>query len=757
MNTSSVSFSTHRSFVLQLCIRKVLSLFSFVHGAWLFLFLALPGTILADTRYYEHVIFDNSLTRDNYFYSQGHAASPSTLELENEKLPVESKISLSPPTALRLAWTSVPNGGWTARIDVVRFRGRPIHFEGANLYVWCYAPEGLAAAALPRVSLLDTRGQFSAKLDLSSFGGNLPAKKWVQFKIPLAAFHTASIYSFEPNTLQSVIFSQGIADNSPHVLIVDEMKIDFDTAVATGVSTLSPPRDPQAKGYERHIDLTWQTASESGLQYYRIDRSLDGAPFTPVGIQVPGTTRFTDFLGKVGVKAEYRIVAVDRAYRESPPSTVAAAATRAMSDDELLTMLQEACFRYYWDGAHPDSGTALESIPGDNRIVATGASGFGIMALLVGTERGFITRAQSIDRFQQIVSFLERAPRYHGAWSHFMDGSSAQTLAVFGIYDDGGDLVETAFLVQGLLAARQYFNAPTLAEQDLRSRITKLWEGIEWDWYRRGPDSDALYWHWSSNWAGQIKHRLTGFNETMIVYLLAIASPTHPVPAELYYSGWAGQSQTAIDYRRGWGGTIDGDHYTNGQTYFGIKLDVGVGSGGPLFFAHYSYMAFDPHARDRFTNYFVNNRNLARINLEYCIRNPKKFPGYGSNAWGITASDDQHDYGAHAPDERNDNGTLTPTGALASFPYTPDASMAALKHFYRDLGPNLWDIYGPRDAYNVGANWYSPIYMGLNQAPITVMIENYRTGLIWKLFMSNPEIPPMMNKIGFKVEPDAGK
>jgi hypothetical protein len=325
------------------------------------------------------------------------------------------------------------------------------------------------------------------------------------------------------------------------------------------------------------------------------------------------------------------------------------------------------------------------------------------------------------------------------------------------MYDDGGDLVETAFLAQGLLAARQYFNGSAAAEKDLRTRITKLWEGIEWDWYRRGPDSDALYWHWSSNWAGRIKHRLTGFNETMIVYLLAVASPTHPVPAELYYSGWAGQSQTAIDYRRGWGETIDGDHYTNGHTYFGIKLDVGVGSGGPLFFAHYSYMAFDPHARDRFTDYFENNRNLARINLEYCIQNPKKFPGYGPNAWGITASDDQHGYGAHAPDARNDNGTLTPTGALASFPYTPDASMVAFKHFYRDLGPELWDIYGPRDAYNAGANWYSPIYMGLNQAPITVMIENYRTGLIWKLFMSNPEIQPMLQKIGFKLDPQVPK
>jgi hypothetical protein len=723
----------------------------------LLLFLSAPPQILADSRYFEHVIFDNSLTRDYYFYSYGHAASPSTLELDHEKIPVESKISLSPPTALRLAWTSVRDGGWTAQIDVVRFRGRPIRFEGSNLYVWCFAPDGISASAMPQVSLVDSRGQFSAKLDLTSIAGSIPAAKWVQLKIPLSAFRTASIYPFDASSLQSVIFSQGEADGTPHVLIIDELKVDSDITSAAALSTLSPPQKPRAKGYERHIDLDWQATSQTDLQFYRVDRSIDGAPFTPVGIQIPGTTRFTDFLGKVGAKAEYRIVAVDRAYRESAPAITVVASTRTMSDTELLTMLQESCFRYYWDAAHPDSGTALESIPGDDRIVATGASGFGIMAILVGTERGFITREQSLDRFRRIVAFLERAPRYHGAWSHFMDGHSAQTLAVFGMYDDGGDLVETAFLMQGLLAARQYFNASTSTEGDLRSRITKLWEGIEWDWYRRGSDSDALYWHWSSNWAGQIKHRLTGFNETMIVYLLAVASPTHGVPPDLYYSGWAGQSQTAIDYRRSWGGTTDGDHYVNGQTYFGIKLDVGVGSGGPLFFAQYSYMGFDPHVRDRFTDYFENNRNLARINLDYCIRNPQNFSGYGPNAWGITASDDQHDYGAHAPDARSDNGTLTPTGALASFPYTPEASMAAFKHFYRDLGPNLWDIYGPRDAYNAGANWYSPIYMGLNQAPITVMIENYRTGLVWKLFMSNPEIQAMLPRIGFKLDHAKGR
>lgn len=713
------------------------------------------GAAFADTAYYKHIFFDNSLTPGNYYYSSAKVSAPSKLRLENGKLPLETQITVSPPNALRLEWTSAPAGGWDAQIDVMRFRNRQIVFGGTHLYLWCYSPEGIAAAALPAIRLLDTNFQFSAGLKLASVSGDFPPGRWLQIKIPLQAFQRGSIHAVTPNLLQSIVLSQGEPDAKPHVLILDEIKIDVadqtagDAAVKPG-SAPAAPSNLKATGYERHIDLQWDATPVAELQHYRVERSLGGGAFTAVGIQVPGVHRYTDFLGKIGAHAAYRVVAVNRGYHDSSSSEIATATTHAMSNNELLTMLQEACFRYYWDGAHPDSGASLENIPGDDRIVATGASGFGVMALIVGTERGFVAREQSVQRFEKILDFLERAPRYHGAWSHFMDGDTAQSIPLFDMFDNAGDLVETAFLMQGLLAARQYFSGEDATERGIRERITKLWKGIEWDWYRRPAEGDALYWHWSPDWAWHINHRLTGFNEAMIVYLLAVASPTHAVPADLYYTGWAGQSKAAVNYRRGWGETTAGDRYINGHTFYGIKLDVGVGSGGPLFFAHYSYMGFDPHVRDRFTDYFENNRNIARINLEYCIHNPKHFPGYGANAWGLTASDDQNGYYPHSPEPKDDDGTITPTGALASFPYTPEASMAAFKHFYRDLGDRLWDIYGPRDAYNLKANWYSPIYMGLNQAPIAVMIENYRTGLIWNLFMANPEIQTMLRKVGFE-------
>jgi hypothetical protein len=734
----------------------------FVRGFLIFfaIIFRLAPFAYGNTDYYRHVYFDNSLTSKSYFYSGGNASAPSSLELIDSRLPVENKTFLTPPNALRLSWKSEPGGAWEAEVHLLDFRNRVPGLAGANLYIWCFAPQAIAANELPNIVLSNASeglqvaqfpASFTEPISLGKFAGDIPAGRWVRVKIPLSEFRTASIYAFNPEYLHNIIFHQDRADAAPHTLFLDEIRVDDELgpAAPNSTSNLPVPSNVRAVGYDRHIEVRWDALTSPSVGRYVIYRSLDGKEFQPVGIQLPGTERYEDFLGKAGVTAQYKVAAADQQYRQSALSKPAGAATRELSDEELLTMLQEACFHYYWEGADPNSGMARENIPGDDRIVATGASGFGIAALIVGVDRGFITRDQGAERLTRIVSFLEHADRYHGVWSHYMNGSTSKTMPVFGMFDNGGDLVETSFLMQGLLAARQYFHGPQEKEQALYRRISQLWESVEWDWYRENPNSDFLYWHWSPQWTWQIHHPLIGFNEVMITYLLAIASPTHSVPAEMYYSGWAGQAQRALDYRAGWSGTKDGDHYGNGQTYYGIKLDVGVGTGGPLFFTHYSFMGFDPHSlRDRYTSsYFDNNRNIALINRAYAMENPKHFKGYGADAWGLTASDGPQGYVAHAPDKINDFGTLTPTGALASFPYTPEASMQAFRHYYRDLGAELWGIYGLRDAYNPTADWVAPIYMGLNQAPITVMIENYRTGLVWKNFMSNPEIGTMLKKL----------
>ncbi len=691
--------------------------------------LELPS--IGQERYYRHIFFDYSLTPDMYYYSSGKATPPSTILLRNGRLPVEPHTFFTPPNALRLEWQSMPNGNWQAELKVIPFRFREIHFAGDTLYFWCFSEQGIPAPALPLIQLRDTRQNFSVPLHLARFVRGLPPRRWIQVHIPLRQFVTWSVHAFNSERVESIFFVQSASDPTPRAMILDQVKIDF-AAIASSKRIPPPaPRGLRATGYELHVDLEWEAVKSEDVQHYTIYRSFDGINFQPIGIQAPGITRFADFLGRQNQKAYYKVAALGRNYESSSLSSKASAYTRSLTDNEFLTMLQEACFRYYWEGAHPVSRTTLENIPGDDNIVATGATGFGIMSLIVGVARGFITRNQGLRRLSEMLDFFEKASRYHGAWSHYMDGRTGKSLPVFDMFDNGGDLVETAFLMEGLLTARQYFRGPSSAENSLYERITRLWETVEWDWYRRTPDGAYLYWHWSPEWSWYLNHRITGWNETMIVYVLAIASPTHPVPASLYYSGWASEKD-----------------YVNGHDYYGIKLDVGGDRGGPLFFTHYSYMGLDPRrVRDRYTEYFKNNRAIASINRAYCVANPGNFRGYGPNCWGLTASDGPTGYVPHEPSRDLDDGTITPTGALASFPYTPEASMEALRHFYRDLGAQLWGAFGPRDAFNQTQNWFARIYMGLNQAPIAVMIENYRTGLVWKHFMANPEIPQALRAI----------
>lgn len=699
----------------------------------------------ADTAYYHRVLFDNSINQDSYFYSEGRASAPSELELQDGSLPVEHNHFHTPPNALRLHWKSLPAGGWTVAVELYEFRNRDIQFPGDHLTFWCYSPEGVKASEWPSIELHDTDKNFTAPLRIDELVSDLPRGKWTRIAVPLDRFKTASIRPFDGHKVNRVFFSQNSNDGTEHTLFVDDIHIE--PAGARQTAALPVIKDVNAQGYERHTDVSWQPVTDDNLEHYVIYRALNGGAFQPVGIQVAGIHRFADWLGKAGGRAQYKVTAQTWDGAESAPSTIATANTREMTDDELLTMVQAASFRYYWEGAQPDSGMTRENLPGDDDIVATGASGFGVMALVVGADRNFARRQEIAERLLKLTSYLEKADRYHGVWPHFTNGRTGKRMAVFGIFENGADLVETSFLMEGLLVARQYFDADNPQEKLLRQQITSLWESIDWAWFRRTPDGDALFWHWSPEYSWYINHRLTGFNETMITYLLAIASPIHGVPADLYYTGWAGQTKAAVAYRQAWGQAQAGDHYTNGQTFEGIELDVGVGVGGPLFFTQYSYLGFDPHARDRFTNYFQNNRNQALINRAFCIRNPERFKGYSAESWGITAVDGPEGYNAYEPKPGGDDGTLAPTGAIGSFPYTPEDSLAALRHFYRDLGGQLWGEFGFRDAFNLQRNWFSGIYMGLNQAPMTIMIENQRTGLIWKKFMANREIQTMREQI----------
>jgi hypothetical protein len=489
----------------------------------------------------------------------------------------------------------------------------------------------------------------------------------------------------------------------------------------------------KATGHDSRIDLVWNADKQAiGYNIYSsVSRRL---AWMRLNMILHKPTVYSDFIGKNNQQYIYKVKSVSADGIESAASIPATAKSRAMSEEELLTSIQQATIRYFWEYGHPVSGLARER-KGSGDICTSGGTGFGMMAIMVGVERGLIGRTEAAQRLLKMVRFLhEKASRYHGAWSHWLNGSTGKTKP-FSRYDDGGDIVETAYLVEGMLTVRQYFGRDDSIEKELRERITQLWHEVEWDWYLQRPDGKQLYWHWSPKYGWKMNHKIGGhFNECMIVYLLAIASPSHPIPADCYYKGWCGEPPT---------------EYVNGNSYYGHKQWVGWPKGGPLFFTHYSFLGFDPRGkRDKYCNYFENNRNISLINRAYCMENPDNHKGYSSLVWGLTASDTPAGYAAHEP--RRDNGTITPSAALSAMPYVPEESIATLKHFYYELGEKLWGEFGFRDAFNLDKNWFAESYLAIDQGPIVCMIENYRTGLCWKMFMSNPEIPVMLNKIGWK-------
>lgn len=411
------------------------------------------------------------------------------------------------------------------------------------------------------------------------------------------------------------------------------------------------------------------------------------------------------------------------------------------NDNDLLDYIQKVSLNYMWKGADPVSGLAKERIhldkdypDKDSDVVTIGGSGFGIAGIIAGIDRGFINREAGVRRLTKIVNYLSKADRFHGVWPHWLYGPTGK-VKPFGTKDDGGDLVESSFLMTGLLCARQYFKDGSRTEQELAEKINRLWHEMEFDWYRRGGQ-DVLYWHWSPDYGWAMNFPLKGYNEALIVYVLAASSPTHAVPASCYDKGWA----------------RNGDITSKAAPYgypLELKHNGAEKTGGPLFWAHYSWIGLDPRGlSDKYADYWKVVYNHAMSDYAYCVANPKGYKGYGTDCWGLTASYSVHGYSAHSPG--NDLGVISPTAALSSFPYTPVQSMAALKGFYKK-GKWIWGKYGFYDAFSETDHWTVPHYLAIDQLTITPMIENYRSGLLWKLFMSCPEIQKGLKKLGFTI------
>lgn len=430
---------------------------------------------------------------------------------------------------------------------------------------------------------------------------------------------------------------------------------------------------------------------------------------------------------------------------EEPKDTMPDIEEPTISDEELLDLTQKETFKYFWDFAETNSGSARERYhPGDAsndpNTVTTGGTGFGLMGILTGIERGFVTREQAIERLTKILEFFESADRFHGAWPHWLDGKTGK-VKPFSPMDDGGDLVESAFLAQGLICIKEYFKDGTDIEMSLANKADQLWKGVEWDWYTQ--NKNVLYWHWSPIHNFNIDFELKGYNEVLIAYILAAASPDHTISKQVYTNGWTSN------------GGITSNNIKYGFPLL-VKHQGNEAYGGPLFWAHYSYLALNPkNLIDDYADYWEVNVNQTKINYGYCVENPKGFKDYGTDCWGLTASytrnnDGSFGYTAHSPS--NDTGIISPTAAISSIPYTPEASLKALRYFYSHkdklLGPaGFYDAFGPEYDF-----WVAEAYLAIDQGPQLIMIENYRTGLLWNIFMNNEDIRAGLDKLGFTYE-----
>lgn len=661
--------------------------------------------------------------------SYGYANISSIEVINGSKAPLEYGTYWRGTSALRMRYTPRSGGDWL--LGVANTGWAVVDGTGLDsLVFWAYSATALPAADLPYVFIEDRNNTRSPRYPMAPYNpGGLPAGVWTRLVMPLAPIQ-AGPGSANMSLLNKTFFAQ-----TPTGTLGVQRTIYLDEIRWVYADTTPPETPPvtDAMAFERHVDLLWDLPVPADVESYRVERLVNGAWTTWLwaAAEQGGAALW---LGAPAASCTLRVVTEDWSFRESAPSAEFARTTVPLDGQEFLDMIERATFRYFWQGAHPTSGLIRERTSSGD-ICASGGTGFGLMAVPVGIERGYVTRAEGVARVLQMLTFLSTAESYWGAFPHWIDGVTGLNGNFLGPTDDTMDIVETAYLAEGLLTVRQYFDGADADEAQIRALATALWEGVDWTAFRAAGE-DHLRWHRSPT-TGLTTANVLGWNECAITYLLGVASPTHPLPALCYHSGWA----------------RDGDMVLN-QSYYGYPLSVGWAYGGPMFFAHYSFVGFDPRfKRDAYANYYTHNRNHALVQVAYSAANPYGYAGYSAACWGLTASDDPYGYQAHAA-YSGDNGTITPTAALGSMPYVPNEAMTAARHFYDVYGATLWSFYGFKDAFHPGLGWTASDHIAIDQGPILLMIENYRSGLLWDRFMANPEIAPMLTALGFA--PDSG-
>jgi len=680
-----------------------------------------------DLTFYDQGIVDvNNLGESTFEYTH-----PPGGPQWNDKIPCSTD-AYSGSSSLKFNYSSSENGNW--KVKIFRNDWGTADLTGLDtLSFFLYSAEGMPSGALPLLGFIalekdGTKELASQLFSLVGINEDVPPAEWTRVVLALdEVIGDAANSQLDFSRTKAVVFNQSESDNSSRIFLAD------DVVAFKSLGEIPVPLDFTVTGYDSHVDLRW-TNPASNLSYI-ISASFDGGATFQKRAETTGQS-FLDFLPaeQKNKTIIYRIKTKVQGQESAPLE--GEALVRDLTDEELMDMVQRYSFRYFWEGAHQGSGMALERSNGNKRTAASGATGMGLMAMIVAHERDYETKEEIKDRVLMILDFLETCDRHHGAWSHWYNADTKKTQR-FSPNDDGGDLVETSFVVEGLIALKNYFTEDDAKSVQIREKADMLWKGVEWDWYRNG-DQDVLYWHWSPNVGWAMNMQIRGWNEALVTYIMAAASPDHGIPSEVYTKGWT---------RKG--------NMFNRRSYYDYDIYLSPDWGGPLFWLHYSHLGVDPYGlTDDHISYWEEYVNTAMIHNEYGKENPKDFKNYSEHNWGLTASDDPEvGYTAHQP-WNNDNGTVSPTAALASMPYTPDQSMKALKYFYRERGFELFGPYGPYDAFNDRLDWVQEGYIGIDQGPIVVMIENHRTRLLWDLVKKDMDVQSGLEKLGFWYDPN---
>jgi len=677
-----------------------------------------------DTTFYDQGIVNvNSLDESTFEHTH-----PPNASQYNDKVPC-STTAYEGETSLKFNYTSAENGNW--RVTIYRPDWSTADISALDsLSFYLFSENEFSAAALPLIGFRAVNKNGSGDVNsqlfpLGNYNEDISVNEWTKVKFPLSVlFNDSESNDLDFTQVKGIIFNQSENNGTSRLILIDEI------SAFKSLTEIPEVENLVATGYDSHAELNWDFPLEDLA--YRIYASFDGGQ----NFELRGETSenyYLDFVPEQARNSEvfYRVVSTFQGNESEPAET--SAQIRDFSDDELLDMVQRYSFRYFWEGAHQATGMALERSNGNGRTAASGATGMGLMAMIVAHEREYRPQAEIKDRILNILEFLENCERHHGAWSHWYNADTYETQP-FTPDDDGGDIVETSYVAAGLIALKKYFTGTDGKSVQIRETADALWKEIDWDWYRNGGQN-VLYWHWSPNIGFQKNMKVTGWNECLVTYVMAASSPTHGIPKAVYDEGWA---------RNG--------NMVNSRTFYGHQISLSPDWGGPLFWIHYSNLGINPNGlEDQYANYRQEHVNTAKIHHAYAIDNPLGFENYSGKNWGLTASDDPDGYTAHQP-VHNDNGTVSPTAALASMPYTPEESMKALNYFYRERGGDLFGIYGPYDA----RDWVREAYIGIDQGPIVVMIENHRTGLLWNTVMQDADVQAGLDKLGFQYETPAG-